>query len=34
VLLRAIKKRDIELIEEYLPRRLRRIAGLMEKIAV
>jgi len=33
ILLKAIKKRDIELFQEYLPKGFRRIASLLERIA-
>ena len=34
VALRAIKKRDIELIEEYLPQSLKRVVAWLERFAV
>jgi len=34
VALRAIKKHDIELLEEYLPKKLKRMVTLLERIAV
>jgi stage V sporulation protein B len=33
IVLKAIKKRDIELFQEYLPKGFRRIASLLERIA-
>jgi len=34
VALRAVKKRDIKLVEEYLPKSLRRVAAWLERFAV
>jgi hypothetical protein len=33
ILLRAIKKQDIELLKEYLPKSFRKIASLLQRIA-
>jgi hypothetical protein len=34
ITLRAIKRHDIELVEEYLPKNLKRMAAWLERIAV
>jgi len=34
VALKGIRKRDVELVQEYVPRRLKRLVALLERIAV
>jgi hypothetical protein len=33
IILKAIKKQDVELFQEYLPKGFRRIASLLERVA-